>query len=186
MNQRLHISGYVLVAALLFPAAAVAQGARLKLDQLSRLADKADDTVDINVDTTMLKLATSFLVNKSADAAKLQQLIEDITGIYVKSFEFKGPGGYTDADVESVRKQVTNAQWSRIVSVRERDELTEIYFFKGKDDDGGVVLISAEAHRADDRQHRRPGGSGDAGHARTHHSEAAGRDRQGPAETMIT
>ena len=144
MIQRLHISGYVLVAALLFPAVAVAQGARLKLDQLSRLGDKADDTVDINVDTTMLKLATSFLVNKSADAAKLQQLIEDITGIYIKSFEFKGPGGYTDADVESVRKQVTNAQWARIVSVRERDELTEIYFFKGKDDKGGVVVISAE------------------------------------------
>jgi hypothetical protein len=144
MNQRLHISGYVLLAALLLPAVAVAQGARLKLDQLSRLADKADDTVDINVDTAMLKLATGFLVNKNADAAKLQQLIADITGIYIKSFEFKGTGGYTDADVESVRKQLANSRWSRIVSVRERDELTEIYFFREKDEDGGLVLIAAE------------------------------------------
>lgn len=144
MNQRLRINVYVLLAALLLPAAAEAQGARVKLDQLSRLADRADETVDINVDTATLKQAASFLVNQSGDAAKLQQLIEGITGIYVKSFEFKGSGNYNDADVETVRRQVANPQWSRIVSVRERDELTEIYFFKGKDDDGGVLLISAE------------------------------------------
>jgi hypothetical protein len=144
MNHKLRISGCVVLAALLIPAPAHAQGARLKLDQLARLADKADETVDISIDTAMLKMAARFLADKNADAEKLQQLIEDITGIYVKSFEFKGAGGYTNADIDSVRRQVNNAQWSRIVSVRERDELTEIYFFNGKDTDGGLLLISAE------------------------------------------
>jgi hypothetical protein len=127
----------VLLAA---PAVVAAQAAKLQLDHLNRLASKASETVDVTLDESMLKLSAGLLASKDADAAKFQQVIQGITGVYVKSFKFNTAGAYTDADVEEVRKQVARAGWSRIVGVREKDELNEVYLWK----DGGVVVISAE------------------------------------------
>jgi hypothetical protein len=146
MTQRLLISGYIVLTALLVPTVVQAQGARLRLDHLARLADKADETVDVNVDTAMLKQAAGFLAGKGRDAHELNELINDISGIYVKSFKFSAPGGYTESDVESVRKQLTGSRWSRVVSTKERGELSEIYFFSEKNDNGGLVVIAAEAN----------------------------------------
>ena len=40
----------------------------------------------------MLKQTAGFLAGKGADSAKVQQLIEGITGIYVKSFRVQRAG----------------------------------------------------------------------------------------------
>jgi hypothetical protein len=129
-----------LLVLLALPSAASAQGARLQLDHLNRLAEKAVEAVDVTLDAAMLKKSAAFLAGKDADTARLQQMLQGITGVYVKSFKFNAPGAYTDADVEAVRKQVARDGWSRIVGVREKDELNEIYLWK----DGGLVVISAE------------------------------------------
>ena len=63
----------------------------------------------------------------------------------MKSFEFDAPGAYTESDIETIRKQVSGPGWSRVVSVREKQELTEIYFWRERDTNGGMVVISAEA-----------------------------------------
>jgi len=115
----------------------------VQLDQLKQLADKAEETVDVTVDSAMLKQSAGFLTGR--DNAKLQALIDGLTGIYVKSFKFAVPNAYTDADVESVRKQVAGSPWSRIVGVREKGELTEIYFFREKESTGGLLVLTAEA-----------------------------------------
>jgi hypothetical protein len=127
------------------PRPAAAQGAKLQLDHLNRLADKAKETVDVSADTAMLKQAAGFLAGKGSDTEKLHQLLDGITGIYVKSFEFEAPGAYTESDIEAIRKQVSGPGWSRVVSVRENQELTEIYFWRERDTNGGMVVISAEA-----------------------------------------
>ena len=145
MNSRTITRSGVLVAVLLFPAAVLAQGARVQLDQLAHLADKAEENVNVTVDSEMLKQSAGFLAGKDADAAKLNETIKNITGIYVRSFKFSGANAYTDADVQSIRKQVTGSSWTRIVSVREKGELTEIYFFREKDATRGLLVISAES-----------------------------------------
>jgi hypothetical protein len=144
MNPRTTINACVLVLALLVPHAVSAQGARLQLDHLNRLADKAKETVDVSVDAAMLKETAGFLAGKGSDTAKLQQMLGGITGIYVKSFEFGAPDVYAESDVDAVRKQVAGPGWSRVVGVRGKQELTEIYFWKERDIPGGLVVISAE------------------------------------------
>jgi Domain of unknown function (DUF4252) len=129
---------------LLLPGAVAAQGARLQLDYLNKLAEKANDTVDVSVDAAMLKQTAGFLAGKGSDPAKVQQLLEGITGIYVKSFKFDAPGGYTDLDIETVRKQLAGPSWARVVGVRENRELTEIYFWKARDTNGGLAVIAAQ------------------------------------------
>ena len=145
MTPRTLVSRCLLIAALLVPGAALAQGARLQLDHLNRLADKATETVDVSADAAMLKQAAGFL-NKGSDTEKMHRLLDGITGIYVKSFEFDAPNAYTESDVEIIRKQVSGPGWSRVVSVREKRELTEIYFWRERDTSGGMVVISAEAN----------------------------------------
>ncbi|RPI53406.1 MAG: DUF4252 domain-containing protein [Acidobacteria bacterium] len=144
MNARLNISGCVLLALLVFPAAASAQSARIQLDHLNRLAEKATETVDVTVDSAMLRQSAGFLAGRGNDGAKLQELIEGIRGIYVKSFKFGAPDAYADADVEAVRKQVAREGWSRIVGVREKRQLTEVYLWKEQNENGGLVVIAAQ------------------------------------------
>lgn len=143
-GRRVTAAAFAIVASLVFAPGAWAQGARLQLDQLARLSEKAEETVDVSVDSEMLKQTAGFFAGKNADAAKLQSVIADIRGIYVRSFKFAAPKAYSDADIESVRRQVTAPGWSRIVSVRERGELTEIYFYREKDVNGGLAVITAE------------------------------------------
>jgi hypothetical protein len=144
MNPRKTISYSLLLLALLIPRVASAQGARLQLGHLDKLAAKATETVDVSVDTAMLKQTAGFLAGKGSDTDKVQQMLQGITGIYVKSFEFGVPNAYADSDVDAVRKQVAGAGWTRVVGIRGKDELTEIYFWKEGETTGGVVVITAE------------------------------------------
>jgi hypothetical protein len=80
----------LLLAALLIPRPVSAQGPRLQLDHLNKLAEKASETVDVSADVAMLKQAAGFLAGKGSDTDELHRLLDGITGIYVKSFEFEG------------------------------------------------------------------------------------------------
>jgi hypothetical protein len=144
MNPRTTVNCCVLLLAFLIPRPASAQGARLQLDHLNRLAEKATETVDVTVDATMLKQTAGFLAGKGSDNAKVQELIEGITGIYIKSFEFNVPDAYSESDIEAIRKQVAGPGWSRVVGVKGKGELTEIYFWKERDTNGGLVVIAAQ------------------------------------------
>ena len=145
MTPRITVSCCVLLVALVMPAAVAAQGARLQLDHLNRLAEKATETVDVTVDSATLKETAGFLAGKGSDKEKVQEVIEGISGIYVKSFKFDTPNVYTEADVEAVRKQAAGAGWTRVIGVKEKGELTEIYFWKGRDENGGLLVIAAES-----------------------------------------
>ena len=144
MTTLLNLRTCVAVFALLSPAVASAQGARIQLDHLNYLADKAEKVVDVTVDSSMLKQATSFLGGKDAKNEKVTEILKGVTGVYVKGFEFKGPAPYTPKDIEAIRKQVSGPNWSRVVSVREQNEMTEVYFWKQGGENGGLVVIAAE------------------------------------------
>ena len=144
MTIKLSLSVCAIAFAVLVPSAAAAQGAKIQLDSLNHLADKADQMVDVSVDAAMLQQTAGFLAGKQSGDANVRELIKDIREIHVKVFEFTGAGAYSPADVEAIRKQVAGPGWSRVVSVREKNELTEIYFWRERDENGGLVLISAE------------------------------------------
>lgn len=120
-----------------------AQGPKLQLDHLNRLADQASETVDVNVDPATLQTA-GFLSGSDVNDAKVKALIEGIKGIYIKSFEFTSAGAYSEQDIETVRKQLAAPGWSRMVSVREKGELTEIYFWREGGQNGGLAVLTAE------------------------------------------
>lgn len=147
MNPRTTINRCLLLAALAIPHGAYAQGARLQLNHLDKLADKATDTVDVAVDSAMLKETAGFLAGKGSDTERVQEVIEGITGIYVKSFEFSAPDAYAESDLDLIRKQVSGPGWSRVVGVRGKRESVEIYFWRERDTNGGLAVITAQPNQ---------------------------------------
>lgn len=132
----------VLLAA---PAPSLAQGPQLQLDHLDRLAAAAAETVNITIDPAMLKLAGAVLKDERRNAAATDML-NDLKGIYIRSFEFDQDNAYTPDDVSAVRKQLAAPGWSRLVEVdSKRDrELVEIYSWREGDSSGGLAILVAE------------------------------------------
>ncbi len=132
-----------LMAALLAVGAAQAQQVKWNFD---KLAARASDTVDVSLDGALLRFATKFLSDDDKDEAKVKKLVGGLKGIYVKSFEFKKPGEYTPADVESFRAPLHTPDWQRIVGTHSNDqgETVEVYIRNDAKGIGGLAIIATE------------------------------------------
>jgi hypothetical protein len=94
----------------------------------------------------MLQFAAKFLDGDKPDEANVKKLLNGIEGIYVKSFEFKGPGGWSQADLDSVRNQLRGPQWSRIVGVKstEDGENVEVWVHSENQKMNGIAIVASE------------------------------------------
>jgi len=101
---------------------------RLKIN-LDKLATKASDSVEITIDERLLKLAAKLLSSSTPDEAKIKELVAGLKGVYVRSYEFDQPGGYSSSDVEEIRAQLRAPGWSKIVGVRSRKEGENVEVF---------------------------------------------------------
>ncbi|HEX9080939.1 MAG TPA: DUF4252 domain-containing protein [Holophagaceae bacterium] len=119
-----------------------AQSARLKLDQLERLAGAASEVVDVTLDGSTLQMATKFMEKDPKTLA----LVRNLQGIYVKSFEFDRPEAYTSADLDAIHAQLQPPGWSRIVNVQSRKEGHVEVFLMGDGRGGslGLAVLAAE------------------------------------------
>lgn len=126
-------------------ATALAQNPRIQTSQLDALAAKASQTVDVNIDEGLMALTIKFLSDKDDDEKKVKELVSGLKGVYVKSFEFEAEGQYTDADLESVRSQLRNPAWSRIISAKsKKDGTIEVYLMHAGGQISGLALLAAE------------------------------------------
>jgi len=126
----------------------IAQAGKLELKNLDKLADRAAEVNDVTLDGSLLQLAVSVMKSSGdPDAAQVVDLIKGLKGIYVKNFEFDSPGQYSQADVESIRSQLTGPGWQRIVTSfsKRNGERDEVYLLKDGDKINGVTVLVAEA-----------------------------------------
>jgi hypothetical protein len=136
------------IAAILFAAVLMPLGAQeIKMPaNLDKLAAKADETVDVTLDGSLLKLAGKFLSGKSDDEVTTRKILSGLESITVRSYEFSGEGQYDRADLDAVRAQVKVPQWSRIVGVKSKKdgETVDVYFKDGGNGNlGGILVLCA-------------------------------------------
>src|SRR6266542_3730917 len=94
----------ITVSVLLLAATVVtarAQTAKLQMDQLDALANKASETVDVKLDERLMQTTAKFFSGKDPDDAEIREVLKGVKGIYVKRFEFEKAGEYSQADLES-------------------------------------------------------------------------------------
>jgi hypothetical protein len=124
---------------------AQAQDARIQTASLDHLASKASQTVDVNIDERLMRLASKLFSDKDAEEKEIKALVAGIKGIFVKSFEFEADGQYTAADVESIRSQLRGTQWTRLVDVRsKKDGGLEVYLSLTGDVINGLVVLATD------------------------------------------
>jgi Domain of unknown function (DUF4252) len=110
-----------------------------------KLAERATESVDVTLDSSMLQLASGFLSQDDKDEADVKKLVSKLKGVYVRSFEFDKDGQYSMADVDYIKAQLKGPEWSRIVNVKSsKGENSDIYVKKNGDAIAGLVVIAAE------------------------------------------
>ena len=126
MRQALLKTIVLITTAFVFAAAARGQGqpaaaaGRLRLESLEKLAPKAAEAVNIEIDGILIKVAGSMLSDEDADERAVKELITSLRGVYVRSYEFKSAGEFAEADVAAVREQLRAPGWSRVMDVKSK------------------------------------------------------------------
>jgi hypothetical protein len=139
------LTGLALCCAVLH---AQTQGARLQLANLDKLSDKAAHVTDVTLDGPLLEMAAKFIaLDEDQEDANLVAIMKGLKGIYVKSFEFDEANQYSQADVETIRKQLAAPGWARIVTDTDKrtGEKNEIYLLKQGEKVAGITILVAEA-----------------------------------------
>lgn len=116
---------------------------RLQFDW-ANLAAKAVEKVDVNLEGPMLEMASKFLSNDKGDESKIKRMVENLKGVYVKSFTFDKEGQYSEADLNAIRSQLRAPEWTNIVDVQEKRESTGVYMKMNGKVAEGIVVLSAE------------------------------------------
>jgi hypothetical protein len=129
---------------LFFLLGTIGTAQQLDLSSLDRLASRATESSLITLDEDKLKLASRFLSGQDLTQDLTKNVIQGLKGIYVRTFEFDRPNAFTAADLEPIRKQLTAPGWSSIISVKERDESSEIWLHSKNGALSGLAIIAAE------------------------------------------
>jgi hypothetical protein len=143
MNVRKSIACALL---LLAPLACAAQASRVVLPDLSRLESEATEMVDISLDSGLLRLAARFMGDKTAEEKAAKEILSGLRGIYVKSYSFDSDNAYSKADIDPVRRHLSSADWSRLVTVRSHRERADVEVYmrtSGTKVDGMVIVTRA-------------------------------------------
>jgi len=121
------------------------QDSRIQMSALDHLAAKASQTVDVNIDERLMRLASKVFDDKDEDEREVKKLVANLKGVYVKSFEFEAEGQYTAADIEPIRTQLRGPGWTRLVNVTSKKEgMIEVYLLFNGDVVGGLAVLHTD------------------------------------------
>lgn len=133
------------LAWLLCEPARAADG-RLTLPDFQALENKASEYVNVTLDSTLLQLAAGFLDADKPEDRAAKEIVDGLTGVYVRSFTFDADFVYSKADVDRVRKQLSGDGWQSLVVVRNRKDNTDvdIYVSTERGKTNGLAIIASE------------------------------------------
>ncbi len=89
---------------------------------LEHLAAKSSHAVDLSLNGSTLQFAARFLDGNDPDEAKVKKMMSGIEGIYIKSFEFKQDGAWSQSDLDHVRNQLRAPAWQRIIGFKSTED----------------------------------------------------------------
>jgi hypothetical protein len=123
------------------------QDARLNLDKLKGLENKARDVVEVNIDGKVLELAKRVLIKVNDTNAKtIGEAIKGLKGIYVRVYNFEKDNEYNLSDMDEIRSQLTSPTWEKIANVRSKRNNQKIDVFTKFTGDvmSGVAVVLSE------------------------------------------
>jgi hypothetical protein len=140
---------FTVVLLICFAISAAAQNPKIHIDNLDRLFSEATETVDVTIDGSLLQVAARFLNANKPDEAKVRELLAQLKGVYVKSFEFDRDAAYSATDIDSIRSQLSSPGWSKIATVRSKrsGDNVDVHIMLDGGLISGVGVLVAEPRR---------------------------------------
>jgi hypothetical protein len=131
---------------LLAALSASAWAQQIPLEALEKkFGGRTSETVEVNLDGNMLKLAIAFLKDDDPEQARVKKLLQDVKAIYVRVWKFNRGAEYLTSDLDDIRAQLKG--WSRVVDVRSggaRGENTGVYMQMAGEKIQGIVVLAGE------------------------------------------
>lgn len=133
---------FILVAVVMLLAAMPAAAQKINLD-FPGLEERAEEVVDITLDASMLRMAAKFLSGKDDDERAVRDMINGLSGIYVRSYQFAKEGEYDRSLFTRVKSQL-GPTWKPFVNVRSKtkDNVTIMANMQGEKVTGLVIIAS--------------------------------------------
>lgn len=130
----------MILAALMLPLAAQ----QIDFSLFDRLAEKAKESAIVNLGPEQLSLLAG--MQPKEGGKELADLARTLKGIQVRSLEFDSPGQYDLNEVRALGVKIkSSGNWVSLVTVKEKDEFTEILVRKGADGKAdGLLILAAE------------------------------------------
>jgi hypothetical protein len=119
---------------------------QLQIPEFAALADKANESVTVTLDSNLLGMAARFLSSEDPEQAKAKKLVSSLTGIYVRNYSFDSDYAYPKGEIEGVRRQLNAPGWSRIVGVVSKKESSnvEVFILADGEKAQGLAIIASE------------------------------------------
>ncbi len=135
-----------LIACLCLAAPACAQDPGPTAAILRTLKASSQDSVDISFGRVSLTLLAAFMDDNDADGAAIKTLFRSLKSLSVHHYEFGEGSKYASTDIATLRSQIADPQWSRIVEVHDeaRHEDVDISVAMTRDKISGVVIIATQ------------------------------------------
>ena len=113
---------------------------------LDKLAERAANVVDVNMDASLLQLAAKFLSDKDPDQVAIKRLVGGMKSIMVKSFEFDRRDDYDAKDADDLRAMFKGPGWSHTVGVKSKHDggNADVYLRMDGDKLTGVGIVVAD------------------------------------------
>ncbi len=154
MRQAILKTLVLVTTTFIFVVGARAQGqqttaGRLRLESLEKLAPKATEAVNIEIDGILIKFAGSILSDEDAEERAVKELVAGLRGVYVRSYEFKSAGQFAEADVAELREQLRAPGWARVMDVKSKGldfGDAEVYLATAGGRVEGFALLVVEPH----------------------------------------
>ncbi|HVN93991.1 MAG TPA: DUF4252 domain-containing protein [Terracidiphilus sp.] len=139
--------GIVLFATAMLAAPVLAQSALpLPSPVEKELAARASDVTEVTLGKDMLGFAAKFMDKNDKDQAAVQQLINGLDGVYVRSYEFDKEGQYSMDEIGKLRESFGGPEWSPMVHTREHNgaETTDVLVKLVNGEPHGIFVLDAE------------------------------------------
>jgi hypothetical protein len=134
---------WMLVAAMLAASTVMAQ--QLDLKSLDKLADRAKETTQIDMDENALKSGASLLKSDKKDEGIAKKGIEGLKGLFLRVYESDKPGTFKFEDLKPLTDQLKGPNWTSFLKSKESSGQTEIWMHRTNGEIDGLLLLAAES-----------------------------------------
>jgi len=134
---------HILILIVILAAPAAAQDGRLSLNHLNRFYNDAAESFDVRIDSDVLRALSTSRQAASRDEAGFNAALGRLRAVTAKGFRFAGPGRFGDADLAELRSQLSQPEWERVATIRQKGrESLEIYLVPRNGSTVALTLLS--------------------------------------------